>query len=117
MDSPDLPCSGTDRRLFFSEEPAMSSKQQFEIVHGFPAGADMDIHTEQAWTLWQSAWSAAIASRPASDDDCLNAQRYRQWLKFYDSKAGDYWAVDAMEASSPEQFTAAIDAAMEGGQS
>jgi hypothetical protein len=46
----------------------MSSKQQFEIVHGFPAGADMDIHTEQAWTLWQSAWSAAVASRPDLDD-------------------------------------------------
>jgi hypothetical protein len=46
----------------------MSSKIEFLRVHGFPASPGMDIHTEQAWTLWQSAWSAAVASRPDLDD-------------------------------------------------
>ena len=46
----------------------------------------------------------------------LDAQRWQQWMKYFDTPSGTQWAFDAMSAETAEAFTAAIDAAMTGGQ-
>jgi len=81
---------------------------------------------EPALTRWSYADLPEIAAkamieleiyRQQAGPDRLDAQRWQQWMKSFETTSGTQWAFDAMSAETAEEFTAAIDAAIAtGGQ-